>query len=128
MSNIQTTQFVRKPFYVDAVQVTSENMEEVARWCNADIREDEKGRYIKVRVFKPANEKQTRAYVGYWVLYAGTGYKVYNNNAFEICFEPVTDQKTEQSEDGEAVSEKGKEVIRALVSELLDAVDGKRPA
>jgi hypothetical protein len=93
MSNL-TTRYVRRPFEIDAVQVTLENMDEVAKWCSGDVRtrkaerheQGEFTRYIKVRVYRPLDERQSKAFVGDWVLYAGTGYKVYTNNAFETTF------------------------------------------
>lgn len=90
---MKTQKFVRKPFYVEGVQVTAENMAEVAKWCQGDIRgfkpggEGELTDYIKVRVLRPLNERQTMAFVGDWVLYAGTGYKVYTVKAFLHSFE-----------------------------------------
>ena len=32
--------FVRKPFYVDAVEVTSQSLVEAAKWCSGEIRDD----------------------------------------------------------------------------------------
>ena len=80
--------YARKPFFVDAVQVTEENISDVAKWCNGKIVTSEsEATYIKVRVFRPAHELQTRAHVGDWVLGAGQGYKVYTQKAFENSFE-----------------------------------------
>lgn len=88
---METQKFTRKPFEVDAVQVTAENMKEVANWCQGEIKGNDSGdgRYIKVRVLRVMSEKQTQAYVGDWVLYAGTGYKVYTAKAFKNSFEPL---------------------------------------
>lgn len=81
----------RKSFDVDAVRVTAENIDEVAEWCRGDVRTAEDGRqYIKVRVLRPLNENQTMAFAGDWVLYAGTGYKVYVNGAFNKAFVIIT--------------------------------------
>jgi hypothetical protein len=83
---------MRKPFYVDAVRVTDENMEDVAEWCQGDVRQtNPKGdvppqNFVKVRVLRPLNERQCMAYSGDWVLYAGTGYKVYSDKAFKQSF------------------------------------------
>jgi hypothetical protein len=91
---IATTKFARKPFHVDAVQVTEENMAQVAEWCNGEVRVDAAAgdaKHIHVRVSRPLNERQTKAYVGDWILYAGTGYKVYTNKAFAGNFESVSD-------------------------------------
>ena len=86
--------FARRPFFVDAIQVTEENIEEVAEWCNGDVRfadksKNGKTKYVKVRVLRPLNERQSMAFVGDFILYAGTGYKVYTNKAFNESFEPV---------------------------------------
>lgn len=77
--------YVRKPFEVEAVEVTEDNLEEVAAWCHGDLREDNRP-YIKVRVARALNERQTKAYPGDWVLYAGTGFKVYTPKAFQKTF------------------------------------------
>lgn len=89
MTYLLTAQYQRKAFSVDAVQVTEENIEDVAKWCSGDLRvspNEQKDSFIKVRVHRPLNERQTRAYPGDWVLYAGTGYKVYTDPAFKKCF------------------------------------------
>ena len=110
MSEFSIQRFVRMPFYVDAVQVTSANMEDVAKWCGGDIRTSGKPdrdvqnaleggpgttpeRYVKVRVQTPRNDRQSQAFVGDWVLYAGTGYKVYTDRAFKKSFESVDDER-----------------------------------
>ena len=85
-----TAKYARMPFYVDAVRVTEENIDSVVKWCQGEKREDTEGLYIKVRVHRPLTDRQTRAYLGDWVLYAGTGYKVYTDKAFEKSFEKVT--------------------------------------
>jgi len=78
---------------VEAIQVTDENIEEVARWCMGtlvDHPETENAsaiKYVKVRVHHPMNERQTKAFVGDWVLYAKNGYKVYTQKAFEAAFD-----------------------------------------
>lgn len=93
---ITPVKFARKPFYIDAVQVTDKNMTLIAEWCQGAVRvtkRDNKDgideKYIKVRVHRPLNDRQTQAFVGDWVLYAGTGYKVYTNKAFINSFEIV---------------------------------------
>ncbi len=97
---IVTNKFSRKPFHVDAIQVTYENMEEVAIWCEGEVVAIEKDettaeKYIKVRVYRPITERQTKAFVGDWVLYAGTGFKVYTSKAFEKSFEQVSEDSEE---------------------------------
>lgn len=88
---IQPLKYVRKPFEVDAVEVTEDNMQEVAEWCQGTVHDIPNGRpFIKVRVARALNERQTKAFVGDWVLYAGIGFKVYTKKAFNRSFEPDT--------------------------------------
>lgn len=96
--NLDVKQFNRRSFPVDAVRVTEENFEDVAVWCDGNIHlSDETDqpvaigtRYIKVRVQNPLSERQTKAFVGDWVLYAGKGYKVYTDKAFKKSFDETT--------------------------------------
>jgi len=89
---ITMKKFVRKPLYVEAVRITRDNFEEMATYCQGDIRFDPKGKgsrkkYIHVRVHNPKNERQKTAFVGDWLLYTETGYKVYTNKAFNLAFD-----------------------------------------
>lgn len=87
---MKTHKFARKPFYVDAVRVTTENVEDVAKWCNGELRRSTEGAsFIKVRVNRPLTTRQTEAHVGDWVLYSANGYKVYTQKAFDKSFEKV---------------------------------------
>jgi hypothetical protein len=96
---LQLVDYVRKPFRVKAVEVTEDNFNEVAQWCNGEIlvAGEEDGtksgqQFIKVQVKRPLSERQTRAYVGDWVLSALQGpasFKVYTPKAFEDSFDKV---------------------------------------
>jgi hypothetical protein len=95
-------QYVRRPLYVEAVQVTEENFSDIARWCfgtihNVDETPVDKTKelepskqYIHVRVHAPKNPRQTKAFVGDWILYTERGYKVYTTKAFRANFDLVT--------------------------------------
>lgn len=96
---LNTTRYVRRPFDVEAVQVSEENIQEVSNWCLGQVRTahvkgevDQNIQYIKVRVDRPLNERQTRAYIGDWVLMSPQGFKVYTSKAFEKSF---VEQKVE---------------------------------
>ena len=84
--------YARKTFTVEAVQVTDENLEEVADWCDGLPRVLASGeRYIKVQnVLKPSTQRQSKAFVGDWILYSGKGFKVYLEKAFPRSFEQVS--------------------------------------
>lgn len=97
--SVTPTKFVRKPFEVDAVEITAENIEEVAQWCGGEVKESEAKKpgqetqkFIKVAVKRPLNDRQTRGYPGDWILSAGNGFKVYTQKAFSGSFEEQTDR------------------------------------
>jgi len=83
--------FVHRPVYVDAVQVTSENMGEVAEWCDGSIvaAKGEVAIHIKVSVLRPKRIRETTAFVDDWVLKTNQGYKVYHKTAFKNSFNPA---------------------------------------
>jgi ABC-type transporter lipoprotein component MlaA len=98
---VETTTYKRKPIYVEAVKVTEENFTEVAAWCQGAIvakhgmtlgnLAQDSSKHIKVRVVNPQKPRQTKAFVGDWVLYSEYhGYKVYTETAFRNAFELPT--------------------------------------
>lgn len=93
---IITEKYVRKPLHVDAVQVTVDNIEEIAAWCQGELVLDpNSAHYVRVRVHNPKNVRQTRAFVGDWILYTDRGYKVYTGKAFHGSFEKLTNGQLE---------------------------------
>lgn len=103
MRSLETKRYVRRPFYVQAVRVTSKNMRDVAAWCKGvielvnDSGHPRTQRFIRVDVLRPTTPRQTQAFIGDWVLQSGTSFKVYTPKAFEDAFEPAGDQTTLQS-------------------------------
>lgn len=102
MGTVVTTKYVRKPLYVDAVQVTSDNFAEVIRWCQGEIGSQDSGetqqftdevkvepskQFIRIRVHNPQSVRQTKAFVGDWILYTDRGYKIYTEKAFKDNFD-----------------------------------------
>lgn len=96
-----TRKYVRKPLYVEAVEVTEANFMDIARWCFGEIGNVDETpvdmsqpaeptkQYIRVRVHNPKNALQTKAHVGDWILYTERGYKVYTAKAFQANFDLV---------------------------------------
>lgn len=95
---LDVKKYVRRPFAVEAVQVTPDNIHEVAKWCGGRVKKTDPShwsehagqQYIKVRVPRALNERQTMAYYGDWVLSSGTGpsgFKVYTPKAFTSSFQ-----------------------------------------
>jgi hypothetical protein len=112
--SLDVSRYVRKPFSVEAVQVTRANIVEVAAWCNGELMHPEgQSQYIKVNVFRPMKDRQTMAYVGDWVLYAGSGYKVYTHKAFVDCFEKPTGEARDAMTQAEKV-QPGEDTTRYL--------------
>lgn len=88
---MQIQKFQRRPFTVEGVKVTEENLEEVANWCLGEIQTNPKTdkRHIRVDAHRPLTERQTMAMVGDWVLFHNRGFKVYTEAAFTRNFELV---------------------------------------
>lgn len=90
---INPVTYVRKSFEIQAVQLTDENLEAVAAWCEGKIRKTkgsstrEPTSFIKVSVYRPMNDRQTMGFAGDWVFNDGNGFKVYTKKAFEKSFE-----------------------------------------
>lgn len=127
---MQTQKYARKPFYIDAVQVTEENMAEVAEWCGGTQREANgpEAAHIKIKVHRPFTPRQTKAFVGDWVLKSETGFKIYTPVAFERGFEPVKTVEEQADETIEMVEEKPAEVVELPVGEApLDAIGVEVP-
>lgn len=92
---ITPQKYARKTFVIEAIQVTAENIEDVAKWCEGTVltaaanHNRPESKYIKVQVHHPLNERQTKAFANDWVLRASAGFKVYTPKAFDTCFDPV---------------------------------------
>lgn len=96
---ITPEKFARKAFYVEAVVVTDENMEEVAKWCGGEVktgkdRDQQDARYIQVNVARAIHPNQTKAFVGNRVLRSGANFKVYTEKAFQATFETIPEGQT----------------------------------
>lgn len=112
---MELQRYQRKPIIVEAVRVTDDNFTEVAQWCQGTIiaphgwtlgtLKNIKDKHIKVRVINPQRVRQTKAFVGDWVLYSEyNGYKVYTNGAFQNAFDSCMsiEQAIEKARETEA--------------------------
>lgn len=75
--------FVRKPFEVQAVQVTTENIAEIATMIGR-IRRNERGPYIQVNLKIVPNIPVV--YPGYWVTKMGGNIRCYSERVFKQQF------------------------------------------
>lgn len=88
-TKLKLEEYERLPFTIQAVEVTAENLHAVAKWCGGEVRTSGKRgiqKYIKVNVNRALNDRQTMAYIGDFVLKAGSGFKVYTPRAFSESF------------------------------------------
>jgi len=85
---MEFSQFVRRPFTVDALEITEENMAEVAALIG-EIRTKDGTTFIALdkRIVPSVN----RAYVGWWVTKYGDNYRCYSPKIFKDQF--VTKQE-----------------------------------
>lgn len=99
---LQTEKYSRKPFDVEAVQVTEENIDTVAKWCGGEVRSDNHKnrtvRYIYLEVNKVFSERQKKALIGDYVLKNGKSFKCYMAKAFRDCFEKSPEPDKNQDE------------------------------
>lgn len=93
--------WVRKPFYVEAVQINEDNMEVIAAWCGGKIltTKAESTRYIKVKVKNPMTARQTMGFAGDWILKSGDSFKVYKDESFKKVFEETDLTEIPQEDD-----------------------------
>lgn len=90
---IDPQNYARKPFKVEAIRATEENLQEIATWCGGTVETLTRGtterKYVKVPVIRAWSENQTRLFVGNWVLKSDRGWRVFTDTAFHRVFEPV---------------------------------------
>lgn len=99
---IVATTYRRKSFRVQAIQVTKENLPDLAEWCGGVVKlEDDGGEgfrtYIEVPVSPTSgrySKQRVSAYVGDWVvrLTEDNNFKIYRTRSFLEIFEEVRSQ------------------------------------
>lgn len=91
--------YSRKAFVVQGIQVTAENMNEVAAWCLGEVREKvdvegwsrkNNGRHIYVDKTEPGGRRMSMAFVGDWILCNENRFRIYSDKSFRGVFEPST--------------------------------------
>lgn len=81
---MEFTTYVRKPFIVDAVEITADNIEEVAKYVG-DLREKEDGtQYILVDQRLVPNVE--RVYPGFFMTKMGENVRCYSKRIFKEQF------------------------------------------
>jgi hypothetical protein len=92
---MEIKKFNRKPFAVNAVEVTLENVHEVAAWCGGTVEMQSTrmmGTQAKLPVIKmsgPSNAKDTVATLGCFIAELKGNFRVYKNALFFQVFDKV---------------------------------------
>jgi hypothetical protein len=103
--NLKTTKYIRKPFAVEAVKVTSSNIEEVAKWCGGKLISAEQNGKTTVRIDVPLKKTVARdrpsgmAYPGMWVLKSDDRFSVYSQKNLDLMFEPAIEVQTDSRDE-----------------------------
>lgn len=80
--------FVRKPFVVEAVEVTAENIEQLAKFIGAFRKKDDGTPYIAVD--RRLIQNVYRVYPGFWMTRMGDNVRCYSRKIFMDQFTPST--------------------------------------
>jgi hypothetical protein len=87
MSNVDSLVrgvYLRKTFLVQAVEITHENMDEVARHIGVVKQDRERGRFIEID--ERIVPRFKRAYAGFYVTFVGEQIRVYTRRSFHSHF------------------------------------------
>lgn len=84
---MEYTKFVRKPFVVEAVEVTEDNIEEIAKYVGTIRKKDDGSSFIQVdRRLIP---NILTVYPGFWLTRMGGNTRCYSARVFNEQFAPM---------------------------------------
>ena len=105
---IVTATYRRKTFRVQAIQVTKENLADIAEWCGGKVSIETSGpggglgeAYIMVEIGQVNGRVQVGfAHAGDWVtrLNVSDNYRVYKDKSFKEAFEEIADEMKKYAE------------------------------
>lgn len=128
--------YVRKSFRVKAIQITEQNMADVAEWCGGLVRQPDevewKDKQPKGAFIQLAEGAEGRKYigtVGCWVIQKGENFRIFHDLLFRQTFEPdpsKVDRERILALVGKAVSEARYETklsgSNRIISETTDRI------
>jgi hypothetical protein len=119
---MEFTEFVRKPFRVEAAQITEENFDEVASLIGTRVGKTRSGdRFIVLdRRIIPQG---TKAWVGWWVTKMGDYYRCYPRKPFADQFEEMTSEWDDILKPLEANAESQEVLVGANLTESVERVE-----
>ena len=86
--SMEFSEFVRKPFVVEALEITEENISEVAKFVGTICKNEDESTYIQVdRRLIPNVD---RVYPGFWMTKMGKNFRCYSSRIFTQQFTSIT--------------------------------------
>jgi hypothetical protein len=79
--------YMRKPFFVEAIEITEENIRDVAKLLGLYVERPDGSKYIQVRKEMAPNVFQGRIYPGYFLTKLNDDYRCYQPKSFHNQFE-----------------------------------------
>lgn len=88
---METTTFLRRPFYIEATEITVDNIEEVAKLIG-DLKHSEEGLYVGpyIQVDRAKLPTMHQVYPGFFITKMGKNLRCYSPEVFHEQFTPKT--------------------------------------
>jgi hypothetical protein len=74
--------YTRKPFPIKAIQITEENIHEVAKFIGEVRHKDDEHSTPYILIDERIVQKVPKAYIGFWVTKVGEHYRCFTRRAF----------------------------------------------
>ena len=130
------TSFVRKPFNVEAVEITTENIEELAEFIGT-VKYKEGSGQPYIHVDKRLVPNIYKVYPGFWMTRMNDNIRCYSRKIFMEQFVETTpeiqiwidflDGETEQEESAPVVGEYGRILEAPVAEEVVDGIVVRDP-
>lgn len=115
---MDTKQYTRKPFPVSAVQITLQNIEEVAKWCGGTIEQRPTKMLgtttdLPIIRLKGARDKDFEAFLGCWIVELNGSFRGYKPIQFDATFDEILPPTVEVAIDRKSESTASEDDIAA---------------
>ena len=85
-----TENYIRRPFAVKAVQISEENIRDLAEWTEGSVGVNHKNE-TNIRIIEPPGKRlryrQKHGFYGDWLVHGPQGFRIFSNEAFHRTFE-----------------------------------------
>jgi len=94
----------RKSFDVEYVEITKDNLNEVSVWCGGEVDlSDPENPFIRIKDKNAMNARQTKAFVGDYVLKSQSSFKAFSKKSFKRSFETTEEKFDRELNDGTGI-------------------------